>query len=234
MNAVTVIPSVTPSNLPNITVGRFEALTVSASTVAETLAPLDDAYARECHSQLTKIQPRLRAEHQAVDRAQKALAAAKAEMKRVDEISETIIDTSITVGRMLQFDDIAYFEHQDDAWYLSVEDLIAAFNARGEVGRAFAERFTQIVKESKAATAELNRATAEYTRATAAFSDAYRQLSASIAFGRAVLANLRIEVPRVTPKKKAKSPSPSPAAVNPSVPAPAPTPLPMPTPVPHS
>lgn len=224
MNAVTVIPSVVESKLPNITVGRFEALSISASTVAQTLAPLEDAYARECHSQLTKIQPRLQAERFAVDRAQKALAAAKAEMKRVDEISDTIIHASITVGRILQFEDIADFEHQDDAWYLSVEGLITAFNARGEVGRAFAERFTQIVKESHAATAELDRATVDYARATAAFSDAYRQLSASIAFGRAVLANLRIEVPRVTPKKKAK---PSlPVVVADTAPAPAATPVP--------
>lgn len=205
MNAITALPSFTTQNLPVIPVGRFEPLSISASSVAELLQPIDDRNARECYARLLTIQPRLQAERLAAERGLLALTAAKAEMRRIDDISSTIIDTAVRVGRLFNFDEIADFENQDDAWLLTIEGLVSAFRQRGPLGTQFADRFTEVLVESRAAASELNRARAEYARATAAFSTEYRALSAAVAFGRAVLAELGVEMPRVTPKKKAKA-----------------------------
>lgn len=233
MNAVNSLPSVINTNIPNVPIGRFEPLSVAGSSVAELLQPLDDTNARTCFAKLTTIQPRLQAERLAAERAMEALTAAKAEMRRINALSDSLIDTAVRLGDLFGYEEISDFANQDDAWLFTIEGLVTAFRARGELGKQVADRFTEVLAESRAVTTELNRATAEYARATAAFSAEYRALSAAIAFGRAVLADLGVSVPRVTPKKKAKSPSPSPANTTDVVPAPAPTPLPMPTPTPH-
>ncbi|MGV3625142.1 MAG: hypothetical protein ACO1OB_30260 [Archangium sp.] len=230
MNAVTSLPALNTSNITLVSTSRFEPLSVSGSIVAELLQPLDNAHARTCFVNLTTIQPRLQAERFAAERAMEALTAAKAEMRRINALSDSLIDTAVRIGDLFGYAEISDFANQDEAWLFTIEGLVNAFRARGELGRQLADRFTEVIAESRAITAELNRATAEYARATTAFSIEYRELSSAIAFGRAVLANLRIEVPRVAPKKKAK-PSPTPAVVAQPVPAPAPTPLPAPTPV---
>lgn len=216
MNAVSAVPAVITPTLPNISISRFEPLSISGSAVAELLQPIDDRNARECYVRLITIQPRLQAERFAAERAMTALTAAKAEMRRIDSISGSLIDTAVRVGRLFNFDEIVDFENQDDAWLFTIEGLVTAFRARGELGLQFANRFSEVLVEARAAATELNRAKTEYARATSAFSAEYRALSAAIAFGRAVLAELGIEVPRVAPKKKAKTtdtvPAPTPVS----------------------
>lgn len=230
MNVANSLPAVINTNLPNVSTSRFEPLSVAGSMVAELLQPLDDANARACFVKLTTIQPRLQAERFAAERAMEALTLAKAEVRRINAISGSLIDTAVRIGDLFGFEDISDFANQDDAWLFTIEGLVTAFRARGELGKQVADRFSEVIAESRAVSAELSRATAEYARATAAFSAEYRALSAAIAFGRAVLTDLGVSIPRVAPKKKAK-PSPTPAVVADTVPAPAPTPLPMPTPV---
>ena len=219
MNAVNSPAFINP-NLPLVSTSRFEALSVSASTVAELLLPLDNRTARECYTKLSTYQPRLQADRLAAERALIALTSAKAEVRRINALSGTLIDTAVRVGRLFEFEEIADFANQDDAWLLSVEGLVSAFQARGDLGRHFAERFTQVLGEARVADTALALATAEYARATAAFSIEYRLLSAAIAVGRAVLAELGIEVPRLKAKKKVKAidsdPSSAPVAAEPA------------------
>lgn len=215
MNATTQVAP----NLPNIPLGRFEPLSVSASVVAEALQPLHDRNAKESFAQISTIQQRLQAERLGAERAIAALAAARLEQKRLEDLSDSLIEVSIGLGRMFGFEDIADFANQDDAWLLTVEGLVSAFNARGDFGRHYAERLNEIVVQSRAATVELVRATEAHANAIIAFSNSYRALSAAIAFGRAVLANLGVEVRRVAPAPK-KKPTKDPVGSEESVPPP--------------
>ena len=210
MNAISSLSSLNISNVAIVSTSRFEPLSVSGSTIAELLQPLDDENARKCFVKLTTIQPRLQAERFAAERAMEALTAAKAEMRRINAISGSLIDTAVRIGDLFGFEDISDFANQDEAWLFTIEGLVTAFRARGELGKQVADRFTEVLAESRAIAAELNRSQAEYTRATTAFSLEYRALSNAIAFGRAVLTDLGVSIPRVAPKKKAKS-SPTPA-----------------------
>ena len=201
MNAVTH----PVARLPNVPLGRFEPLSVSASVVAEALQPLDDRNAKDTFIQLSTIQQRLQSERFAAERAIAALAAAKAEAKRIEPLADSLIETSIGVGRIFGFEDIADFANQDDAWLLTIEGLVTAFNARGDFGRQFAERLTDVITQSRASTAELARATDAHAEIMLAYSNSYRALSQAIAFGRAVLVNLGVEVQRIAPTPKRKS-----------------------------
>ncbi len=205
MNAVTSLPSLFTSNMSNIPVGRFESLCVSGATVAELLKRIDNRDARECFASLITIQPRLRAERLASERALTALTEAKAQVRQANAIADTLIGTAVRVGRLLKFDEITDFENQDDAWLFTVEGLVTALRARGDLGRALADRFAEVLHELDTANAELTRATADHARATAAFSIEYREFAAAVAFGRAIVTRLGIEVPRAAPKKKAKT-----------------------------
>lgn len=227
MNAITQ----NAANLPNVPLGRFEPLTVSASTLAEVLQPLDDRNAKETFAQITLIQAKLQADRIAAERTLTALNEAKAAMKRINSVSSILIDTAVNVGRIFGFDDIADFANQDDAWLLTIDGLVAAFNARGDFGRQFAEKLTDVIAQARAATIELSRATDAHAAANFAYSNSYRALASAIAFGRAVLANLGVTMPRVAPapkKKVTKAPTPSPTNTTDVAPAPAPTPMPAP------
>ncbi len=220
MNAVTSIPTLINSSAPNIPLSRFEALSVTASTLGQLLHPLDHRHGRDCLQALVSIQSRLQHEHLAAERALLAVADAKAEVRRVDEMGSMLIDGAVTVGRILKFEDIIAFEKQDEAWFFSVEGLITAFRGHGELGRQFADRYAEVLQEGRTANAELQRAMAEHARATAAFSVEYRDLASTITVARAILGQLGVEVPRLGPKKKAK--------VADSVPVTAPAPMPEP------
>ncbi|PZR04358.1 MAG: hypothetical protein DI536_34415 [Archangium gephyra] len=228
MNAVTSLSSQINANVQLIPTGRFEPLSVAGATVAELLQPLTDEQARKCFLKLTTVQPRLKAERLAAELAMEALTTAKAELRRVKTIAETKVDLAMRIGDFFEYTEISDFENQDDAWIFTVEGLVTAFRARGE--QRVADRLAEILAELQVVTDEFNRATAEYARATTAFSIEYRTLSSAINFGRAVLAELGVPMPRAAPKKKAK-PSPTPAVVAETVPAPAPTPMPAPTPL---
>lgn len=193
------------ANLPNIPLGRFEALSVSASVVAEALLPLQDRNARETFAQISMTQQRLQAERLGAERAIAALAAARLEQKRFEGLADTLIETSIGVGRIFGFEDIADYANQDDAWLLTIEGLVNSFNSRGDFGRQYAERLNEVVTQSRAATLELARATEAHANTMVAYSNSYRALATAIAFGRAVLANLGVEVERITPAPKKKT-----------------------------
>ncbi|PZR04359.1 MAG: hypothetical protein DI536_34420 [Archangium gephyra] len=212
-----------------ISTSRFENLSVTSSAIAELLQPLTDRNARECFERLSTLAPRMRAEHLAVERAREAMTAAKAETRRINTRCQSLIVSAVRIGNFLGYAEMSDVANNGDEWPDTIEALITAFRARGEDGKPFADRFSEIISESRAVAAELNRATAEYARATTAFSVECRALSKAIAFARAVLTNLGVSMPRVAPKK-AKSPSPSPAVVPENVPAPAPTQLPAPPP----
>ncbi len=218
MNAVTIPTLINNPNSPNVPTSRFEPLSISASAMAELLLPLEDVNAKKYYAKITTIQPRLHAERLAAERATVALAEAKAEVRRINGISDTLISTAINVGRLFEFEDIVAFELQDEAWRLTVDGLVIAFRAHGELWEQFSDRFTRVLEDSRRADADLARATTEYARAQAAYSAEYRALAGAIAFSRALLTELGVEIPRVTPKKKAKAAD--------SVPAPAPTPMP--------
>lgn len=206
MNAITQ----NAAKLPNVPLGRFEPLTVSASTLAEVLQPLDDRNAKESFAQITLIQSKLHADRIAAERTLTALNQAKAVMKEMNSVSSLLIDTSVNVGRIFGFDEIADYASQDDAWLLTMDGLVAAFAQRGDFGRQFASKLTELVAQSRAATSELARATDAHAAANFAYSNSYRALASAIAFGRAVAANLGVEMPRVAPapkKKVTKTPS---------------------------
>lgn len=216
-------PVQTTTKLPNVPLGRFEPLSVSASVIAEALMPLQDRNAKETFAQISTTQQRLQSERLAAERAIVALAEAKAEQKRVEGLANILISTSIGLGRICGFDDVADFANQDDAWLLTVEGLVAAFNTHDDFGRQFAERLTVVMNQTRSATAELERAMEAHANIMSAYSNSYRALASAISFGRAVLANLGVEIPRVAPvsrKKATKDPvdtnevSPTPAPLS--------------------
>ncbi|MGV3623240.1 MAG: hypothetical protein ACO1OB_20640 [Archangium sp.] len=186
----------------NVSTSRFAALSASASVVAERLDGLDDANARNCHARIMTIHPRLRAERLASADAMELLTAAKAAVRRDKAAVKSCIDAAIRVGELFNWRDISDFIHQEKATMLTMDGLAEALRSRGPVGQALSARFTRAWEESRAVAAELERATAEYARATSAFTAEYRALSAAIAFGRAVLADLSVDVPRIADAKR--------------------------------
>lgn len=185
-----------------ISTSRFAALSASASVVASRLSGINEPLARECHTRIMTIYPRLRAERFAAARAMELLTAAKAAARRDKAAVKSHIDAALHVGEFFDWADICDFVHQRKAISLTMDGLEKAFRARGADGEKFASRFTQAIERSVAVAAELTRATAEYARATAAFTAEYRALAAAIAFGRAVLADLGVEVPRIADAKR--------------------------------
>lgn len=188
-----------------VSTSRFAALSASASVVAEQLGALDDRYARDCHTRIMSIQPRLRAERFASARAMEMLTAAKAAARRDKATVKLLIDGAVRVGKIFDWADISAFAHQREATFFTMDGLAEALRARGAPGQALSARFTQAVVQSDAVKAELKRATAEYARATTAFTTEYRALAAAIAFGRAVLADLGVKVPRIADAKRGVS-----------------------------
>lgn len=186
----------------NVSTSRFAALSASASVVAERLAALDDSCARDCHTRIMTIHPRLRAERLASARAMEMLTAAKAAARRDKAAVRLHIDAALRVGALFNWPDICGFVHQREVTFFTMDGLEKALSARGAVGQTMSARFTQAIERSNAVAAELKRATAEYARATAAFTAEYRALAAAIAFGRAVLADLGVEVPRIADAKR--------------------------------
>lgn len=193
-----------------ISTSRFERLSGTSSAIAELLQPLTDRNARECFVRLSTLESRTRAEHLAVERAWEAMTAAKAETRRINTRCKSLIVSAVRIGDFLGYAKMSDVANNGDEWPDTIEALITAFRARGEDGKPFADRLSEIISESRAIATELNRAAAEYARANTAFSVECRVLAKAIAFARAVLIDLGVSMPRVAPKEKAKSSSPSP------------------------
>ena len=87
------------------------------------------------------------------------MAEARAEFKRLTSVGDILISTAINVGRIFDFPEIADYANQNNAWLLTVEGLVSRFAKRGEFGKKFAERFTEVGLASRAANNQLVRAT---------------------------------------------------------------------------
>ena len=147
-----------------------------------------------------------------------AVAEARAEFKRVTSVGDILISTAVNVGRIFDFSAIADYANQNDAWRLTIKGLVSCFAKRGEFGKKFAERFTELGAESRAANTQHR----HRPRANQAYSASYRELSSAVAFGRAVLARAGVEVaPVARPAKKKKVAPAAPAEATPvtSIPA---------------
>ena len=181
-----------------VPINRFDAISESATMLAELLKPECHEHAQAGYTTLVAQHEQLRGERAMLESAQKELVDAKAALKRARSLAALVVPTAINLGKLMHIAAIANFIAADESWLESVEALAARFQVHGDGGKAIAAALMEQTSELRQAEAHVTRATEQADRASQAFSATYRHLSNAITFARAVLNNLGVAMPTVS------------------------------------
>ncbi len=178
-----------------VPINRYDVINEATTMLLALLKPESHDNAKQAYAALLANQTKLTNERNALERAQKSVSEAKANVKKARSLGTKLLPTAVAMGEILDIISIANFTPKDESWRESVEAVAARYEAQGKGGKFIAEGMRRVLSKIRTGDANLERASAELDLASQAFSGTYKHLSNAVSFARVVLLNLGVAVP---------------------------------------